>query len=62
MDPELRFGEPLVLNCKYSARALWEAVNAEGGVEEAAQAYGISPADANAAWNYYDSLLTRHTA
>ena len=56
MDPEFHFGEPVVTSCAYSARALWEAVVSEGGMESAARAYGVSLQDVEAAYRYFDHL------
>lgn len=57
MNPRFRFGEPVLKSCHYSARTLWEACQAEGGIAEAAHAYGVDEADVYAAFRYYDSLL-----
>jgi hypothetical protein len=58
MNPHLRFGEPLVEQCGYSASALWEATIAEGGVDAAASAYGVDPEHVKLACSYFDHLLT----
>lgn len=58
MNPHRRFGEPLVEECGYSARALWEAVIAEGGIDAAATAYGVKPEHVKLAYEYFDYLLT----
>jgi uncharacterized protein (DUF433 family) len=55
MNPKVRFGEPL-LQCGYTARTLWEAEMSEGGIESAAEAYGVEPADVEAAVRYHDHL------
>jgi len=57
MDPEVRFGEPIVATCGYTARALWEAYNAEGSIEAAASAYGVQPLEVEFAIRCYDHLL-----
>jgi uncharacterized protein (DUF433 family) len=56
MDPKVRFGEPMIRSSGYSARALWEAVESEGGIKEAAEAYGVEEAEVEAAYRYYDYL------
>ncbi|MBS0657721.1 MAG: hypothetical protein JSR82_05665 [Verrucomicrobia bacterium] len=56
MDPARHFGEPVVANCDYGARALWEAAETEGSIEAAAEAYGVQPADVEIACRYYDHL------
>ena len=56
MNPHRRFGEPLVEECGYSARALWEAAITEGGIEAAANSYGVEPAHVKLACNYFDHL------
>ncbi len=56
LDPKLRFGEPLVSSTGYSARTLWEAFRDEGGLGEAARAYGVTEDAVHAACMYYDHL------
>jgi uncharacterized protein (DUF433 family) len=62
MDPAIRLGEPFVADCGYTARPIWEAVIAEGGIEEAAAALGTEPRYAALAWRYYDFLNARTEA
>lgn len=62
MDPAIRFGEPMVANSGYSAKALWEASQTEGGVEQAAKAYDVSPEDIAVACRYYDHLISPSAA
>lgn len=57
MNPHVRFGEPIVQKCGYSALALWEANIAEGGIEAAANAYGVEKACVSAACEYIDYLM-----
>lgn len=57
MDPHRRFGEPMVEGVGYSALALWEAARNEGGIKEAAQAYGVDEKDVIASCLYFDYLL-----
>ncbi|MFH1108520.1 MAG: hypothetical protein V1790_04880 [Planctomycetota bacterium] len=62
MDPSLRLGEPIVENCAISARTLWEACQAEGGLTEAARVYGVDIADVDAACRYIDHLTLPRAA
>lgn len=55
MDPERNFGAPL-LPSGYSALAIAEAVVAEGGIPQAAAAYGILREEADAAYKFMDYL------
>jgi uncharacterized protein (DUF433 family) len=57
MDPKIRFGEPLVSTCGYSARALWEAFKSEGSLEAAAEAYGVKTEEVEAGCRYFDHVL-----
>ena len=57
MNPHVRFGEPLVTSCGYSARALWEAYQSEGSFEAAAEAYGVKSGEVEAASRYFDNIL-----
>jgi uncharacterized protein (DUF433 family) len=56
MDPHFHFGEPILHPCGYTAKALWEAVDIEGSVDEAAAAYGVDRKDVMTAWEFYDHL------
>ena len=56
MRPTLRFGEPIVSGCGYTARTLYEATVVEGSYEQAASAYGISIGQVEAAYRYIQSL------
>lgn len=56
MDPAVRFGEPCVTSCGYSARTLYDAVLSEGGVTEAARAFDVPEAAVDVALRYYESL------
>lgn len=62
MRPAERFGEPMVKSCGYTARVLWEACEAEGTVEGAAQAFGVTVEEAECAARYYDYLTTKIAA
>ena len=56
MDPHVRFGEPLVSSCGYSAQALFDAYVSEGGFEAAAEAYGVQQDEVRLACKYFDIL------
>ena len=56
INPAIRFGEPFVESCGYSARTLYEAVLSEGGVNQAAKVFAVPEAAVDAAFRYYDSL------
>lgn len=56
MNPRIRFGEPIVTSCGYSAQALFEAATDEGSVEAAARAYGVEKKEIEAACRYFDML------
>lgn len=62
IDPHRRFGEPVMEPSGYTAEALWHATNTEGGIEEAAVAYGVSVAEIALANRYYDHLLANGAA
>lgn len=55
MRPGLLFGEP-VMPSGYSAKTLWEASTYEGGIEQAAVAYGVSPDEVRVAFDFYDQI------
>ena len=50
------FGEP-VLPSGHTARTLWEAVDYEGGFEEAAKAYGVDAREVKVALRFFDQLF-----
>jgi uncharacterized protein (DUF433 family) len=56
MRPDFQFGEPYVESCGVTARTLWEACHSEGGVENAARAYGVKPEEVRVAYRYIDSI------
>lgn len=56
MNPEIRFGEPIVTSCQYTAQSLWDATASEGGVEAAARAYGVKETEVECAVRYFDYL------
>ena len=58
MNPAIRFGEPVLMSCGYTAKALWEAFKVEGGIDPAALVCGVTPAEVELACRYYDNLLS----
>jgi molybdenum-dependent DNA-binding transcriptional regulator ModE len=52
MRPGIRFGEPL-LPSGYSAAEIWNAIQVEGGIAEAAKAYGIDEKEVLAAYRLF---------
>lgn len=56
IDPAVRFGEPYVPDCGYSAQTLRDAVISEGGVKEAAKAFEVPEDAVEVAYRYYESL------
>lgn len=61
MDPHTRFGEPL-LPSGYSALTIWDAIQVEGGIEQAAKAYGIPKEETQAAYQFVVDYLGKTTA
>jgi uncharacterized protein (DUF433 family) len=59
LDPHRRFGEPVIEPSGYTAEALWHATNAEGGLEAAAEAYGVQIEEVELANKYYDMLVVK---
>lgn len=62
MNPKIRFGEPVVESCGYTAQTLWESYEIEGGVVAAAEAYDVPSEDIELALRYYDHLLNSSAA
>jgi len=58
LDPHRRFGEPVIEPGGYTAEALWHATNAEGGIDAAAGAFGVTTDEVILANRYFDMLLT----
>jgi len=56
MDPEVRFGEPFVESCGYTARTLYDAYQSEGTPERAAEIYGVSLEHMTLVIEYFDYL------
>ena len=61
MDPRLRFGEPLLPSCGYSAQTLWEASISEGSITNAAKVYQVKEDEVETACRYID-LISPKTA
>jgi len=61
LDPHRRFGEPVIEPGGYTAEALWHATNAEGGLEAAAEACGVTLEEVVLANRYY-GMLSRKVA
>lgn len=55
MNPKRRFGEPITPS-GYTALALADAVKAEGSIDRAAKAYGVSQEEVELACGYLDHL------
>lgn len=62
MDPRFRFGEPVIESCGFTARTLWEAYEIEGGIDQAAEAFGIDRSQIELALSYYDHLISNTSA
>lgn len=62
LNPHRRFGEPIIDPGGYTAEALWHATNTEGGIEAAAEAYGVSVGQVILANKYFDMLLPDRAA
>ena len=56
MDPLLRFGEPFMKSCGYTARTLFDAYIAEGSVQHTADIYGVDPKEIELAVEFFDYL------
>ena len=56
MRPAYHFGEPYVASSGVTAWTLWEAVHAEGGIDQAARAYRLTSDEVGVAFRYIDSI------
>lgn len=61
MRPQVRFGEPL-LPSGYSALAIWEAIQTEGGIDNAASSFGIDRNEVCAAYRFFVDFLGKSAA
>jgi hypothetical protein len=55
--PNYSFGFPMMESSGYTAETLWRARNAEGGIPEAANAYGVEDFTVKAAVDYFEGIL-----
>jgi uncharacterized protein (DUF433 family) len=55
--PDFNFGSPMMESSGYTAETLWRAHRAEGGIQQAALAYGVEDFTVQAAVDYYDGIL-----
>lgn len=62
MNPEMHFGEPVVVSCGYTARTLSDACETEGGIKAGARAYGVNEVEAECAVRYFDFLRPKIAA
>lgn len=62
IDPEVRFGEPVIEESGHTVKTLWAAVSSEGGIERAADAFGVEVEAVEAACNYVDHCLGQPAA
>jgi len=56
MEPEVRFGEPYVESCGFTAETLFNAYQSEGSIERAAEISGVAPEEITLAIEYFDYL------
>ncbi len=56
IDPKVKYGTPIVMPCGVSVSALVHAIDEEGGIQGAADAYGVDPKDVKIALKYEDIL------
>lgn len=61
MNPERRFGEPL-LPSGYTPFAIWESINVEGGIDRTAKLYGIPKEEVEASYQFVVRHLGRASA
>ena len=52
MDPEVRWGEPVIEESGHTVKTLWSALSAEGGIERVAEAFDVEVDAVEAACNY----------
>jgi uncharacterized protein (DUF433 family) len=57
MNPHIRFGEPMVVSCGYSASALYDAFKANEDIDLAAREYGVTPFEIEVSIRYFDHLV-----
>ena len=54
MNPQIRFGAPVLENSGYTAETLWRAAVAEGSIEKAAELYEVPIEAVEAAYRYWN--------
>jgi len=59
MNPDVRFGEPILAGTGYTPHILFEAVKTEGSVEAAAKAYDVPPEKVEFCIDYIDYLQAK---
>ncbi len=59
LSPAYNYGAPTVVPCGYTVETLLNAVDAEGGPEQAADACGVNPIDVQLALEYECRLLPK---
>ena len=57
MNPSVRFGEPFLEKCGYTARTLFDAYRSEGDIKRAARIYGVETTDVELAVDFFDYLM-----
>ena len=58
MNPERRFGEPL-LPSGYTAKTIFKAIRSEGDLESVAHSYGIPEGEVETAYFFYSKYLNK---
>jgi uncharacterized protein (DUF433 family) len=56
LDPTYQLGQPVVESCDYRVQTLFDAYVSEGGIDQAAEAYGVEPGDVQIAVKFYDTF------
>jgi uncharacterized protein (DUF433 family) len=56
MDPAVRFGEPYLESCGYTARTLYDAYRVERSLSRTASMYGVTEQEIELAIDYFDFL------
>ena len=56
MEPGVRFGEPYVESCGYTAQTLFNAYKSEASIERAVEDCGVTAEEITLAIEYFDYL------
>ncbi len=56
LDPNIRFGQPIIMPGAVLVESVASAVVSEGSVKAAAEAFDLSEDAVDLAWRYYDSI------